>query len=497
VAILRPRLSRPDWPTHTIRVLCGWSGVTLMFAAAAMIPLADATAISFLNPVFCMILAIPLLGERIGPWRWLAAAIALVGALILIRPGAAMEAGALVALGAALLIGLELIFIKRLSGREPPLQILLVSNSIGVLIASVAVIWVWQAPTPTQWAGMAALGLTMAAAQFCFVNSMARADASFVTPFTYLTLVFAASTTPRCSGFARCRQPAGRRRHHHGRGASGLARGRQWRAKPRPSPDKTLHCPGPNAARMGLSFEGPASPYGMSEQVRGHRTEKAENGMSWTDERVELLKKMWGEGQSASQIAKELGGVTRNAVIGKVHRLGLSNRSGGGASTGGKSAAARRRQPQTRRQARQGRRAETRRCPPPPRKRRRPKPRPRAPSNVTPLRKPIVPAGQPLPPQPSANEISPEALAKQSRSRNTPSADADGADRADLQMAHRRPGDRRFLLLRPAGAAGQTLLRGPCRRGVPADERAARPAAVVAARSPLSPIGSPAPVPGP
>ena len=38
--------------------------------------------------------------------------------------------------------------------------------------------------------------------------------------------------------------------------------------------------------------------------------------MSWTDERVETLKKMWGEGQSASQIAKELGGVTRNAVIG-------------------------------------------------------------------------------------------------------------------------------------------------------------------------------------
>ena len=54
--------------------------------------------------------------------------------------------------------------------------------------------------------------------------------------------------------------------------------------------------------------------------------------MSWTDERVETLKKMWGEGQSASQIAKELGGVTRIAVIGKVHRLGLSNRAGSGGS---------------------------------------------------------------------------------------------------------------------------------------------------------------------
>lgn len=48
--------------------------------------------------------------------------------------------------------------------------------------------------------------------------------------------------------------------------------------------------------------------------------------MSWTDERVALLKKLWGEGKTAAEIAKELGGVTRNAVIGKAHRLKLSNR---------------------------------------------------------------------------------------------------------------------------------------------------------------------------
>ena len=49
--------------------------------------------------------------------------------------------------------------------------------------------------------------------------------------------------------------------------------------------------------------------------------------MSWTDERVESLKKLWSDGLSASQIAAELGGITRNAVIGKVHRLGLSGRA--------------------------------------------------------------------------------------------------------------------------------------------------------------------------
>ena len=168
--------------------------------------------------------------------------------------------------------------------------------------------------------------------------------------------------------------------------------------------------------------------------------------MSWTDERVETLKKMWAEGQSASQIAKELGGVTRNAVIGKVHRLGLSNRVGPGGTDGEDEELAATAAPAPITPA----------APPEP-----PSPPPaiaeppviEAPvidahaikptviePSVTepsviedsevadpvaaapepaaapmmapiPLRKAIIPAGQPLPPQPSANEISPEALA--------------------------------------------------------------------------------------
>ncbi len=59
--------------------------------------------------------------------------------------------------------------------------------------------------------------------------------------------------------------------------------------------------------------------------------------MSWTDDRVDTLRKLWTDGLSASQIAAELGGVTRNAVIGKVHRLGLSGRAkGSGSSNGGR-----------------------------------------------------------------------------------------------------------------------------------------------------------------
>lgn len=192
-AALRPRLGRPHLRLHLGRTFCGWGGVTLMFAAVAHIPLADATAITFLNPVFAMMLAIPLLGERVGRIRWSAAAIALAGALILLRPTPeSFQPAALLALGAAAMMGLELIFIKRLSGREPPFQILLVNNAIGLAIATAAVIPVWQMPTPAQWAALAALGAMMACAQACFVNGMARADASFAAPFSYATLVFAA-----------------------------------------------------------------------------------------------------------------------------------------------------------------------------------------------------------------------------------------------------------------------------------------------------------------
>lgn len=142
--------------------------------------------------------------------------------------------------------------------------------------------------------------------------------------------------------------------------------------------------------------------------------------MSWTDERVETLKRMWAEGQSASQIAKELGSVTRNAVIGKVHRLGLSNRAGSAdkAEVEVDLSSALRPEPAPKAEP-----------PAPPRAEPAPRPaaaapaaappapeRPAAPAaatNVTPipLRKAIIPAGQPLPPQPSLNEISPEALA--------------------------------------------------------------------------------------
>ncbi len=141
--------------------------------------------------------------------------------------------------------------------------------------------------------------------------------------------------------------------------------------------------------------------------------------MSWTDDRVETLKRMWSEGQSASAIAKELGGVTRNAVIGKVHRLGLSNRTEEPEAAAPAPAApapepVAREKPAAPRAVPQPAVAPVRPEPTPEPVAAQPAPEPEPstqPAFVPVPRRPIVPAGQPLPPQPSANEISPEALA--------------------------------------------------------------------------------------
>lgn len=192
IAWLKVDFQNTNWRNHLLRVGFGWAGVTCLFTAAASMRLADANAISFLNPIIVMILSIPLLGEKVGPWRWAGAAIAFSGAAILTEPGTgAFQPIALVALMAAIFMGAETALIKSLSRTEPPLRILVLSNGLGAIVASIACYFVWKTPTDTQCILMAVLGATMLVVQALFIQAAKRGDASFITPFFYTTLVFA------------------------------------------------------------------------------------------------------------------------------------------------------------------------------------------------------------------------------------------------------------------------------------------------------------------
>ncbi|MFT5159529.1 MAG: drug/metabolite transporter (DMT)-like permease, partial [Paracoccaceae bacterium] len=160
LAIKRPTFHKPAYKVHLLRSIAGWSGVTLMFTAVALIPVSDATAIGFLNPVVAMVLAAVFLREKVGRYRWLAAFIALIGAMILLRPGfGSFQIAAFFALAAAAFMGLEITIIKKLSGREAPLQILTINNIMGFAIAISVASFFWVSPTPYQWLMLSAIGV--------------------------------------------------------------------------------------------------------------------------------------------------------------------------------------------------------------------------------------------------------------------------------------------------------------------------------------------------
>ena len=146
-------------------------------------PLADANAVSFLSVIVTMGLSVIVLREAVGIRRWLAALLALAGALIIVRPGTeAFQPAALIALLAALFIGVEAVLIKLLSHRESALRILLINNSLGALVACSAAMFFWVAPNRWQWLMLAAIGAIMVLAQTCTIQAMRRMDASFITP---------------------------------------------------------------------------------------------------------------------------------------------------------------------------------------------------------------------------------------------------------------------------------------------------------------------------
>jgi len=163
----------------------------LMFASASMIPLTDATAISFLNPVFAMLFAVYFLKEKIGKYRWLAVFLALTGSFILLRPSNnTFQIAGLLALFAAVLMGCELILMKIITKKENSFQILIINNSIGFIVSISAAYFIWQQPTLYQWIALISLGLLMICAQAFYINAIALADASYIAPFSYMTLIF-------------------------------------------------------------------------------------------------------------------------------------------------------------------------------------------------------------------------------------------------------------------------------------------------------------------
>ena len=191
----KSKIIKPNYKVHLGRSVCGWIGISILFGASSIIPITDATAIIFTNPIFTMLLAIVLLGEKVKPIKWIAVIITFWGALILIRPENNIinhQFIIIILIIGAFVLGLESVFIKMLTLKENPKQILLINNSIGLLISSIPICFIWITPTTLQILAMLGIGSLMLCAQACFIQALRRSKAHFAVPYFYSTLIFVA-----------------------------------------------------------------------------------------------------------------------------------------------------------------------------------------------------------------------------------------------------------------------------------------------------------------
>ena len=138
------KIESPNPKLHLARTSLGWMGATVLFGSSSLIPVNDAVALNFSNPIFAMIFSIIILKEKYFSYRWIAMIITFAGAIILIRPNFSdlyVDPVALVSIFGAICLGLEAMFIKLLTKYEKNTQILLINNFIGLILSSLIVIY--------------------------------------------------------------------------------------------------------------------------------------------------------------------------------------------------------------------------------------------------------------------------------------------------------------------------------------------------------------------
>jgi drug/metabolite transporter (DMT)-like permease len=186
--------TRQPWG-HAQRVFFGLIGMATAFYGYATLPLAGVTALGFTMPLFLTLLAVPLLGERVGTARAAAVLLGFGGVLLMVQPWGAAGGyplvPVLVVLLGALAWALAMISIRRLGAAGEPGVAIVLWFAIGG--AAVAGLWSlpgWQWPTPVQWAYLVAIGLLSAIAQLLMTEAYRRSEPTLLAPFEYAGIVW-------------------------------------------------------------------------------------------------------------------------------------------------------------------------------------------------------------------------------------------------------------------------------------------------------------------
>lgn len=177
---------------HLARSAFQFGATGLFFLSLAHIGLAEATALTDINPVLITLGAALFLGEKLGPRRLAGVIVALVGALIIIRPGAGvLSLWALLPLGAAICYTGNALITRHIGAHEPAWTSMLYASTFGTIAGAVALPFVWVPVALPDLAIFCLVGALGTGAQLCIICSFSIAEASVVAPFAYLGIVFA------------------------------------------------------------------------------------------------------------------------------------------------------------------------------------------------------------------------------------------------------------------------------------------------------------------
>lgn len=178
---------------HFQRALYGVAGMMLTFGGVILLPLTEATVMNFTAPIWAVVLAMLLLKERIGIWRWSAVALGFVGILVIARPGDGHipPLGALVALGGAFMIALISIQIADLNRTEHPVTIVFYFAAFTTPLLGLALPLVGTAHDAAEWALLLGLGAVGLLCQLLLTASLRFGSVASVIVMDYSALLWA------------------------------------------------------------------------------------------------------------------------------------------------------------------------------------------------------------------------------------------------------------------------------------------------------------------
>ncbi|OUD10377.1 EamA family transporter [Marivivens niveibacter] len=190
--VLKRGLSTEAWQRFTLRALLHTLAVSLWFYAMARISLAEVTAIGYLNPIVVTVGAALIFGEGFAWRRMMAISVAIIGALVVLRPGLReLSSGHFAQLGAALSFGASYLVAKTLTRYAPAGAVVAMLSAMVTIALAPLAIWLWEPVTLVQVLWLGGVAAFATAGHYCMTRAFAAAPMTVTQPVTFLQLVWA------------------------------------------------------------------------------------------------------------------------------------------------------------------------------------------------------------------------------------------------------------------------------------------------------------------